>query len=102
MCRSSPGADGGKSAISTSWECKINPIILAFPFLTQTRWLIMLKRILATTWLIVLAFSALTSCGGSKTASEAAPAYLDASLPVEQRVKDLLGRMPLAEKIGPM
>jgi beta-glucosidase len=37
-----------------------------------------------------------------KTATEVKPAYLDATLPVEKRVKDLLSRMTLEEKVAQM
>jgi beta-glucosidase len=36
------------------------------------------------------------------TAQSTTPAYLNASLPVDQRVHDLLSRMTLAEKVGQM
>src|SRR4029450_8174515 len=36
------------------------------------------------------------------TAAPARPTYLDPRAPVAARVKDLLGRMPLAEKVGQM
>src|ERR1700742_1108760 len=35
-------------------------------------------------------------------ASERAPGYLDSGLPVHERVRDLLGRMTLEEKVGQM
>ena len=35
-------------------------------------------------------------------ASAAAPPYLDAAVPVPQRVEDLLARMTLADKVGQM
>ena len=44
---------------------------------------------------------AAASAGGAAHASST-PLYRDASLPIAQRVRDLLGRMTLAEKIGQM
>jgi beta-glucosidase len=38
----------------------------------------------------------------SAAQAEATPAYRDASLPIDQRVSDLLGRMTLKEKVGQM
>ena len=48
-------------------------------------------------------FSAQTqSTGAQPQRIELRPAYLDATLPIEQRVKDLVGRMTLDEKISQM
>lgn len=44
-----------------------------------------------------MALTVFAGCGGSQT-----EAYRDASLPVEQRVEDLLARMTLEEKVGQM
>ncbi|HEY4689489.1 MAG TPA: glycoside hydrolase family 3 N-terminal domain-containing protein [Anaerolineae bacterium] len=43
-----------------------------------------------------------TAIAVAPTETSQTPAYLDPSLPVEQRVEDLLARMTLAEKIGQM
>jgi beta-glucosidase len=43
-----------------------------------------------------------TATPSTATADSGAPAYRNASLPVDQRVSDLLSRMSLAEKIGQM
>ncbi|HEY5881536.1 MAG TPA: hypothetical protein VIU11_21685, partial [Nakamurella sp.] len=40
--------------------------------------------------------------GTTVAAAETAVAYRDPTLPVEQRVRDLLGRMTLKEKVGQM
>ena len=50
----------------------------------------------------ILAALALTAGTVPTVHAAAAPAYLDAKLPVAQRVSDLLGRMTLAEKVGQM
>ena len=53
---------------------------------------------------LLVPLAPVTSAVGAATASaaSAAAAYLDPGLPVEQRVRDLLGRMTLAEKVGQM
>jgi beta-glucosidase len=50
----------------------------------------------------LLTLSLLAAALSATSAHGAAPAYRDASLPVEQRVADLMGRMTLEEKIGQM
>ena len=61
------------------------------------------RPIIATLLAIVLA-TALSASAVARTAASASsqPAYLNASLPVQARVSDLLGRMTLPEKIGQM
>ena len=61
------------------------------------------RPIIATLMAIVLA-SALSASAVARTAASASskPAYLNASLAVQARVSDLLGRMTLPEKIGQM
>ena len=61
------------------------------------------RPIIATLLAIVLA-TALSAAAVARTAASASsqPAYLNASLPVQARVSDLLGRMTLPEKIGQM
>ena len=67
-----------------------------------------IKRNRVVVLLILLAALAVLLAGvrsGGPTAASAddsVPAYQDSSLPVDQRVADLLGRMTLAEKIGQM
>jgi beta-glucosidase len=50
----------------------------------------------------VLILSLLPAAQSATSAPVAVPPYRDATLPVEQRVADLLGRMTLEEKIGQM
>ncbi len=60
---------------------------------------------LAATVLVVplmAATSAAASAGNASAKTVAAMPYLNPKLPVEQRVRDLLGRMTLAEKVGQM
>ena len=45
---------------------------------------------------------ALAAAPVTESAASASPAYLNARLPVQRRVSDLLGRMTLAEKVGQM
>jgi len=59
---------------------------------------VVLLAVLAT-----LAFILGATRGSAPTAqAQSPPAYLDATLPVDQRVSDLLGRMTLNEKVGQM
>ncbi len=62
--------------------------------------------VVALGMVIAMLASATTSTTASAKASTASatatPAYLNAKLPVQARVHDLLGRMTLAEKIGQM
>ena len=47
--------------------------------------------------------AAVVACGaGAASAAAQAPPYKDPSLPVSQRVADLLSRMTLEEKVGQM
>jgi len=63
-----------------------------------------LRRPLTATLLAAGLMVALSASAVAKTAASASgqPAYLTASLPVQARVADLLGRMTLPEKIGQM
>jgi beta-glucosidase len=63
-----------------------------------------LRRPLTATLLAIGLMIALSASAAARTAASASgrPAYLDASLPVQTRVSDLLGRMTLPEKIGQM
>lgn len=56
-----------------------------------------MKRTLAPFFFVVVTLALMAAC----TNSSLEP-YKDASLPVEQRVEDLLGRMTLEEKVGQM
>src|SRR5258708_355162 len=63
----------------------------------------------APRWAVTAAVAALglviaipASAMTSRSASAGRPAYLNASLPIQARVSDLLGRMTLPEKIGQM
>ncbi len=56
----------------------------------------------AILWVIAGAALFLTGCNPAKQETGGAPAYLDASLPVDRRVDDLVKRMTLEEKIGQM
>src|SRR5581483_340792 len=47
-------------------------------------------------------FLSLTLAAGISPALQSAEPYRDSSLPLEQRVEDLLGRMTLEEKVGQM
>ncbi len=51
---------------------------------------------------LILAVPAAASTAASSAAASSAAAYRNAKLPVERRVRDLLGRMTLAEKVGQM
>jgi beta-glucosidase len=59
---------------------------------------VVLLAVLATLAVILGA----TRSGAPTAQAQATPAYRDASLPVEQRVSDLLSRMTLKEKVGQM
>jgi beta-glucosidase len=62
------------------------------------------RRPITATALAIGMVIALSASAAARTAASASgrPAYLDASLPVQARVSDLLGRMTLPEKIGQM
>jgi beta-glucosidase len=62
-------------------------------------WVLVVTGVVA---LAVLALTLRTAAPSSASPSAAVPAYKNASLPVDQRVQDLLSRMTLAEKIGQM
>ena len=53
----------------------------------------------ATSWLFAVAVTVTT---GTVLAQESTPLYLDSSAPLQARVKDLLGRMTLEDKLGQM
>lgn len=67
-----------------------------------------LKHLLFITCILLLAACQQQTASPTPTAesatptTESTPAYRDPTLPTEQRVEDLLGRMSLAEKIGQM
>ena len=63
-----------------------------------------LRRPIIATLLAIGLATALSASAVARTAASASsqPAYLNASLPVQARVSDLLGRMTLPEKIGQM
>ena len=63
-----------------------------------------LRRPITASLLAIGLATALSASAVAKTAASASsrPAYLNASLPVQARVSDLLGRMTLPEKIGQM
>jgi beta-glucosidase len=58
----------------------------------------------ATTAVVVLTagLASLTGATGASGADAETTPYMDASLPVQARVDDLLSRMTLAEKVGQM
>src|SRR5258708_17959991 len=59
----------------------------------------MFKRLIALLTIAVVVSVSVTNVAQGQT-SDAPPLYKDASRPVADRVKDLLGRMTLDEKIG--
>src|SRR6266568_8783173 len=63
-----------------------------------------LRRPITATLLAIGLATALSASAAARTTASASsqPAYLNASLPVQARVSDLLGRMTLPEKIGQM
>ena len=63
-----------------------------------------LRRPITATLLAIGLVTALSASAVARTAASASsqPAYLNASVPVQARVSDLLGRMTLPEKIGQM
>ncbi len=63
-----------------------------------------LRRPIIATLLAIGLATALSASAVARTAASASsqPAYMNASLPVQARVSDLLGRMTLPEKIGQM
>ena len=58
--------------------------------------------LLAALATLAVILSGTRSAAPSAAQAQATPAYRDASLPIDQRVSDLLGRMTLEEKIGQM
>jgi beta-glucosidase len=65
----------------------------------RSGWLLLVAGLVA---LAALLFALRTATPSTATAHASGPAYLNASLPVDQRVSDLLSRMTLAEKVGQM
>ena len=63
----------------------------------KTRWLL-----LTGSCAVVLTIVAALAASTAGAAKKPPPPYMDPSLPVGQRVDDLLSRMTLAEKIGQM
>src|SRR5258708_7188387 len=59
----------------------------------------MIKKLIALLAIAVVVCVSATNVAQGQT-SDAPPVYKDASRPVAERVKDLLGRMTLDEKIG--
>src|SRR5260221_3807741 len=59
----------------------------------------MIKKLIALLTIAVVVCVSATNVAQGQT-SDAPPVYKDASRPVAERVKDLLGRMTLDEKIG--
>jgi beta-glucosidase len=60
---------------------------------------VVLLAVLAT---LAVILGGTRSAAPSSAAAQAVPAYRDASLPIDQRVSDLLSRMTLEEKVGQM
>src|SRR5208282_5728384 len=59
------------------------------------------RKIMTSSTHFVLLFATLMCAAAAMPAAEPAkPPYRDASLPIERRVEDLLGRMTLEEKVG--
>jgi beta-glucosidase len=69
---------------------------------STTKFGIMGKMVLAGIAVAVMAGTAVPRLDAQAKADEAAPAYKNASLPIEQRVKDLVSRMTLDEKVRQM
>jgi beta-glucosidase len=65
----------------------------------RSRWLLLVAGVAA---LAALALTLRTAPPSAASPRADAPAYLNASLPTDQRVHDLLSRMTLAEKVGQM
>lgn len=65
----------------------------------RSGWVLVVAGVVA---LVALLLGLRAGAPTSASADPAVPAYKDASLPVDQRVQDLLSRMTLAEKVGQM
>jgi beta-glucosidase len=65
----------------------------------RSGWLLLVVGVVV---LAALLFALRTATPSTATADSSTPAYMNAALPVDQRVSDLLSRMSLAEKIGQM
>src|SRR5215213_423800 len=89
------GIDGGL----VQWDGPLRPPLSMLPWEAQmVRWR---KRLAAAA--VLLSVLALTgTLLATQSASAAGPRYLDPKAPVSVRVKDLLGRMTLEEKVGQM
>jgi len=69
---------------------------------SRTKWGIMLKLFLASLITVGVAGMVARSIFAQAKSSESTPAYKNTALPIEQRVKDLVSRMTLEEKVRQM